>query len=248
MTATDGMQADDWNGHDCFRTCYECDHPVQLSGLYAGGCFARLSRDEYFACRWADYDHAQECVRRQTGRETELVMKNLMRERFDLIVEDLERSTGIRLDAEYAEDLLTRWYEGRKWQHCAATRRNLPWMLFYPGHDSIDRALVRRDSELYRKLSTIGFIRLEDEPPCHARVVWVKCMWKPIWFELWRRRTIIRDGRSYDTYRLRLWVDGLPLGDDLSILADDHYLDAPPSRRDQRLLGIAEKVLGKRGD
>ncbi len=85
MTATDGMQANDWNDHDCFQTCYECDHPVQLSGLYAGGCFARLSRDEYFACRWADYDHAQECVRRQTGRETELVMKNLMQERFDLI-------------------------------------------------------------------------------------------------------------------------------------------------------------------
>lgn len=69
---------------------------------------------------------------------------------------------------------------------------------------------------------------------------------RPLWFGLQRRRTIIRDGRSYDTYRLRLWANGLPLGDDLTILADDHYLDDPPAQRDRRLLGIAERVLENR--
>lgn len=244
MKTSDGMLLED---RDCPRTCYECNHPMQLSGLYGGRCFARFSRDEYFACQYANPAHAHDCVSRLTDMDAGLRMRDLMRERFDLIMDDLERSTGIHLDVEHAAELLTHWDEGGNWLHCAATRRNLPWMLLFTGpRESATRVLVRKDSELHRKLAAIKFIRLEDEPPCHVRVTWVRRMWRPLWFGLQRRRTIIRDGGSYDTYRLRLWANGLPLGDDLTILADDHYLDDPPAQRDRRLLGIAERVLENR--
>lgn len=127
-----------------FAVCPECDNPIQLIGLYTNQedshgwpygrhvrhsipRLARYVEEEYLACPYADPRYRRDEGRRLVTSRVGLALRDLMRDRFDLIADDWERSTGLHLGVKYAAKMLGKWKDNQGWLFFMATRRNLPW-------------------------------------------------------------------------------------------------------------------------
>lgn len=269
-----GMREPYVHEHDCeqghgrdglrsyFAVCPECDNPIQLIGLYANQedsknepygrhvkhsirYLARYDEDEYYACPYADPRYHRNPGRRPANSPKGAALRALMRDRFDLIVWDWEHSTGIHMSVDYATRMLDGWRANDGWRYYAATWSNLPWMLFFgaPAQTLVGR-WIRKDSDLRRKLEALDCVRLEDVSPWYMRVTKASRAYVDLSFMLWKRRITVEDEHAYETYRLRVLLDGKPVGEDLTVHADASYLNDAPRRRNQRMLEESESVLG----
>lgn len=242
--------------------CPECDNPIQLVGLFrnqedaAGRPYgrhvrhsvpnlARYDEDEYLACPYADPRYRKDDGRRPVNSPKGAMLRTLMRDRFDLIVADWERSAGIHMSVDYARRMLEGWKVNSGWLYYVANMHNLPWMLFFaaPAQPLVGR-WIRKGSGLQRKLETLDRVRLDDVAPWYVQVSRVGNTYLDLSFLLWHRRIVIRDEHAEETFLLRILLDGKPVGRDLLVHADGRYLEGAHSRRGQRLLAVADEVLG----
>lgn len=138
------------NGHNSwFAVCPVCDNPIQIIGMMEGkkpfgkhflsqkagvavplkGC---VDRDEYEWCPYACKNKTlNRNTKRHSGSKQALLIKNTLIENFDRVIYILQKTSGLRISDNLAEQMLKDYRAVEGWRYRGATVQNIPWTFAY---------------------------------------------------------------------------------------------------------------------